>query len=254
MNNTIRYSFSAATNIGQRQENQDYFSANGIMPPQGNVHCYTKIFADEKYPAFFAVSDGVGSLADSAKTATITLAILNEKLKNIDINSDLTEWTLTSIDSTHQKLREYMKSLSLNGANTLSCLLITNNQLLYANVGDSPGFVLKKGGTLEEISVRHNLETYKRFTGQLVEEGDSSYLLYCFDGSNCKLSDIANIWTDIPSPGDKFLLCSDGITNALNEKQIASLLNSNAHASEFVKSAAKVPNADNCTAIVIYID
>lgn len=254
MNKTLKYNFSAATNIGKREENQDCFSANGIMPNLRKKSQHTKMLTCDSFPALFSVADGVGSLEDSAQMSFLALELLNKELDFFDGDSDPVEWALTTIDEIHQYLNYYMYSSSLCGSNTLSCLLLTEKSFLYTNVGDSPGFILKKDGTLTELSIRHNLETYKKLTGQEVEEGDSSLLLYCFDNGNTKLSDIANIWEDTLEPGDKFLLCSDGITNALDEVEISRLLNSNAPASKFVKIASRVKDADNCTAVVIYVN
>lgn len=254
MNKILRYSFSAATDIGQRDENQDCFSAESFMSQPGEKSYCISTVTDDSFPALFSVSDGVGSLEDSAQTSFLTLKLLNEKIESFDIDSDPVEWAVISIDEIHQHLLDYMYSTSVCGANTLSCLLLTKEYFLYSNIGDSPGFILKDDGVLTELSIRHNLETYKKLTGQEIEEGDSSFLLYCFDNGNTKLSDIANIWEDELKPGDKFLLCSDGITNALNEEEITLLLKNNAPASEFVKKAAKIKGADNCTAIVIYVN
>ena len=48
-----------------------------------------------------------------------------------------------------------------------------------------------------------------------------------------------------------FLICSDGGSNAFDEKELQKRLKEAKESSFFVSFAGKLPNADNCTSMII---
>jgi serine/threonine protein phosphatase PrpC len=68
----------------------------------------------------------------------------------------------------------------------------------------------------------------------------------------------ATVQTNTIVPGDKYLLCSDGLTNALSELEILQALESMSSADESVKAligrALEAPTDDNVAALVLFCD
>ncbi|MBR3835951.1 MAG: serine/threonine-protein phosphatase [Clostridia bacterium] len=250
------YTFSAATNIGGRESNQDNFFAGGIIPfPSDEVNFSSQGIGESSAPGIFVVCDGVGSRESSAKTARATIDSLVNRFKDNTVYDYSEEWLRETICAVQKDIADFLNETGENGSNTLSFLIISQEYFVFANIGDSPAFLVKNSfDSLIELSVRHNLETYNRLTGKPVGPDDSRYLLYSFGSNPFDLSSVVNIADGVVESGDSFILCSDGITNAISEEKITEMLRDGAQADDFVNLAILTPGSDNCTAIVIHID
>ena len=195
---SLTYNYSAATDIGSRETNQDNFSVCGDIP---------FFFTDENYivpvstsgdlPALFAVCDGVGSRRDSAETAQLALRLLCCEFRKYREATNKEEWVCEAVRCIQKGIAEFLRETEKNGSNTLAFLVIDEDFFIFANIGDSPAFILKRNdGTVTELSVRHNLETYHRLTGKPVGPDDSRYLLYAFGSNSFDLSKVVNIKED----------------------------------------------------------
>ncbi len=245
--------YSAATDIGSRESNQDNFSVCGNIPfSAADINYSAKETTANSHPALFAVGDGVGSHESSAETVHLTLEVLNDEFRKYSEEPDKEAWVCETVRNVQGKVSEFLRETEKNGSNTLAFLVIDKDFFIFANIGDSPAFMLKNGyDTVNELSVRHNLETYHRLTGKPVGSDDSRYLIYSFGSNPFDLSSVVNITEGALDDGDCFIICSDGISNALNDNDIADMLRSGATARDFVEKASRTPGSDNCTAIVI---
>ncbi len=255
MNTPLKYSFSAATHVGDRETNQDNFSLCGQIPFASEDESYRlRSVSAEKFPAVFALCDGIGSLENSDLSAVCTLEALNSCTEGYKEAEDKIQWLKNSVRSIQQDVKSFLKNNQLKGGNTLTMLVIDENEFLFSNIGDSPTFILTKDKKLTELSIRHNLATYKKLTGQPVGPNDSRCLIYSIGANPYDLRNAASGKRMPLSAGDSFLLCSDGVTNELSEEEIAFMLSEKMTADEFVARCASKEGADNCTAIVIYIE
>ncbi len=255
MEGHLKYSFSAATHVGDRETNQDNFSVCGQIPFASEDESYRLgSVGSDKFPAAFVLCDGIGSYESSAQTAVRTLETVNECSKDYPDAPDKAEWVRDAVKAVQQNVSSFLKENMLKGGNTLTMLMLDENEFIFTNVGDSPAFIMTKDNELTELSVRHNLATYKKLTGQPVEPDDSRYLIFSIGSNLYDLKHALSIKRRSLSAGDCFLLCSDGVTNELSEEEIAFMLSEKMTADEFVARAASNEGSDNCTAIVIYIE
>ena len=103
--------------------------------------------------------------------------------------------------------------------------LLTNNFLIFGNIGDSSGFVYKNG-KLKKVTNDHTLVNLLVAAGDLTEE-EAKYhpkrnVLMKALGSSEKVElDIFEVDTSV----DGIFLCSDGLTNMLTREQIEKVLN-----------------------------
>ncbi|HET8600442.1 MAG TPA: protein phosphatase 2C domain-containing protein [Segeticoccus sp.] len=69
---------------------------------------------------------------------------------------------------------------------------------------------------------------------------------------------VPDVWVFPPQPGERFLLCSDGLSNELSADEIEHLLRANddvqAAAEALVRAAVEAGGRDNVTAIVVALD
>lgn len=118
---------------------------------------------------------------------------------------------------------------------TLVLALITPSYLLFGNLGDSSGFVLKNG-KLEKITSDHTLVNLLVKSGELTPEEAKDHpnrnvLMKALGSLTTVEMDIFDVEVDV----DGILLCSDGLTNMLEFDQIARVLNENLTPEEKVK-------------------
>ena len=109
---------------------------------------------------------------------------------------------------------------------TLVLAIVTNNYILFGNVGDSSGFVMKKG-VLYKVTKDHTLVNLLVETGELTPEEAENHprknvLMRALGANNPIDVDIF----DVDMGSDAILLCSDGLTNMLTNVQIEKVLNS----------------------------
>ena len=107
---------------------------------------------------------------------------------------------------------------------TLVLALLTKDFLLFGNIGDSSGFVVKKG-ILHKITNDHTLVNMLVKSGELTEEEAKDHprknvLMRALGNEKNVDLDIFDVETDI----DGIFLCSDGLTNMLEPDQIERVL------------------------------
>ena len=108
---------------------------------------------------------------------------------------------------------------------TLVVALLTNDFLIFGNIGDSSGFVLKNK-KLHKVTKDHTLVNVLVESGELTEEEAQNHpkknvLMRALGASDKQELDKFAVETDV----DAILLCSDGLTNMLSTEQIESTLN-----------------------------
>ena len=108
---------------------------------------------------------------------------------------------------------------------TCVAAVLTNDYLIFANVGDSSGFV-KKDGKLYKVTKDHTLVNILVETGELrpeeAEHHPQKNVLMRALGASEKVD--VDIFA-VEDPVDEILLCSDGLTNMLTVEQIEKVLN-----------------------------
>ena len=104
--------------------------------------------------------------------------------------------------------------------------LITKEFLLFGNIGDSSGFVIKNK-KIYKITNDHTLVNLLVASGELTKEQAQHHprknvLMRALGASISVEMDVFDVETDI----DGILLCSDGLTNMLDETSIETVLDS----------------------------
>lgn len=188
------------------------------------------IVKNENNEYFLIVADGMGGhkageIASSITVEHFTLEF--SKIKEIGSKQNAINWLKENISKANEKILEYSKENpeSLGMGTTCVCAIITSEYLLFGNIGDSSGFVMKDG-SLYKITKDHTLVNVLVEAGNLSEEEAlvhprKNVLMKALGAQEKVEMDIFNVERDI----DEIILCSDGLTNALTEEQIERVLN-----------------------------
>lgn len=217
---------------------------------------------------FFAVSDGMGGLRDGGKTSQMI-----KKVLPVMIQEALVELTARkSIAFAEELLKERAALLSDNifetgneghaieyGA-TLCGAWLYGSQALIVNVGDSRAYRLDgRTGELSQISKDHNIAALLVESGDLTREEAKRHPTSCrvtrFMGMpRPALPDV--FCTDV-LPGDRLILCSDGLHGMLEDEEIREILRKKRAPEDacraFIDAANEAGGQDNISVVIVEI-
>lgn len=228
-----------STNIGQRQENQDYMFY-------------------EEYPegVLAVVCDGMGGGIGGRDASRIAVNTFSETFKHLyqrqnSINF-LKDMLLRSIMNANTEVfkaanGEMMGTTCVGG-------FITENDAFMVNIGDSRAYLVSNDN-IHQITKDHSLVQQK------YDRGEISYEQLKNHPQKNMLTRVLGIYETVNADyfevrrgGGKILLCTDGLTNAIEDDKLLKIFNiSEEHAISDVLTQVSVMagGKDNITVIVI---
>jgi serine/threonine protein phosphatase PrpC len=140
---------------------------------------------------------------------------------------------------------------------TLTCGMVLGNRLFIGHVGDSRAYLLRAGQAARLLTKDHSLVNRLMEVGQLTAEEAAVHpqrnVLYRAIGQGATLE--VDVSTYALEPGDRLLLCSDGLWGLLDEAEIWRLVQEAAtpqQASEQLVAAANAAGGnDNITVVLV---
>ncbi len=177
-----------------------------------------------------AVADGMGGHRAGEIASSIVIGNIGTHFKEmgkIGTKEDAVRWLKDAVSEANVEIYKYTAEHpeSEGMGTTIVTAILTDEFLLFGNLGDSRGYVLKDG-KLHQITTDHTLVNLLVKSGELTEEEAEHHprknVLMKALGANTKVEmDIIDVETDV----DGILLCSDGLTNMLDHDQIEKVLN-----------------------------
>ena len=176
-----------------------------------------------------AVADGMGGHKAGEVASSMAIEHITNKFKEKETlgeQSDAVNWIREEVSEINKSIFEYtaMHEESKGMGTTFVVAVLTKDYLLFGNVGDSSGFVLK-GEKLYKVTKDHTLVNLLVSSGELTKEEAEHHprkniLMRALGANNPAEVDIFDVDTDV----DGILLCSDGLTTMLNNGQIEKVL------------------------------
>jgi serine/threonine protein phosphatase PrpC len=178
-------------------------------------------------PQLIAVADGMGGHAAGEVASRIAVKVLQSltpALTSEDIDEDSIEdllmHSLHSIDSEISVVTDEDNEKRGMGT-TLTALLIRDKYISLLHVGDSRCYRLR-GNTLEQLSSDHTviqelLDQGAISAAEAVEHPQRSMLTQALRGDG-DVTPVLQMYEI--KKGDRYLLCSDGLSGVLTEKEI----------------------------------
>jgi protein phosphatase len=195
-----------------------------------------------------AVADGFGPEGAPASGAAV------EALRFLDTEEVPTGNVLNLLEEAVRSATDAVRDVADPAENgtTLTALLWTGSKLALVHIGDSRAYLLRDGG-LFRITHDHSVVQSLIDEGRLTPEEAGSHpqrtmLLKALtiDTPDLKLHDSRR--------GDRYLLCSDGLTAVVPEHRIRELLTANPDPEEAVRSLVDAANEaggpDNVSCVV----
>ena len=250
----FKLTVNAASNIGQRERNQDNLRVNHDFPCF-DMHAqkieFSKQFCSDELNVF-CICDGIGGGESGDVASKTALEAVDNYLSNTDIKEmSLTEILMNSVDFANKKVLGLFNSDTPRGGTTIAMLAVMNDCYATLNLGDSPIYLFRNNEIISR-SMEHNLAGYKKLQGLPYDEDDSCTLIYFLGGYDENVSTLAYKTNGTIEENDIFLLCSDGVTNFYNNRKLLSeIFIQNESLENILKKSGKKRYADNCTAIMV---
>lgn len=205
------------------------------------------ILKNENNEVLMAVADGMGGHKAGEVASFIAINHLELeflKKESLGDKQDAVNWIRDVVGKINSDIFKYTDEHpeSKGMGTTLVISVLTKDYLLFGNIGDSSGFVLKKN-KLFKVTNDHTLVNLLVTTGELSEEEAKSHpkknvVMKALGAVNPAEIDIFDVDTDI----DAILLSSDGLTSMLTIEQIEKVLNSELSIDETVIRLIKKSN------------
>jgi protein phosphatase len=217
-------------------------------------HNEDSYLADE---GLFVVADGVGG----HKAGEVASQTAVETIKR-EFREPTTDGLIDSVKTANRTVWNLAESNpdQRGMGTTLTALALVNEdgeeRLAVVNVGDSRAYLLQHG-ELEQLTEDHSLVEQLVREGQLTPEEAQVHPQRSIITRALGLDPEVEVdsWELTPYKGDRILLCSDGLTNEVNDEQIASTLRTVSDpeeaARQLVHEARDHGGADNITCVVV---
>jgi PPM family protein phosphatase len=237
-----RIRYAAKTDVGLKRDH--------------NEDCLGVFEADN----LFIVADGMGGHASGEIAANVAVEILSEFVREKRGDRLAVEERLAQgVELANAKIHEAAKSSAMlyGMGTTIVALMVEADQAFVAHCGDSRVYRLR-GGELARLTKDHSLlQDYIDAMGGLSEEEQKQFpqrnVLTRAVGVKDKL-EVARMRTDL-LPGDRLLLCSDGLHGMIDEATLEQLLGAEQDLEQLVAKLIECANqaggSDNITAVVV---
>ena len=176
------------------------------------------------------VADGMGGHKAGEVASSLAVNELSRRfseLSSIGSKEEAVVWLKEIIDEINVKILKYAEEhVNASGLGTTCvCCIFTKDFLLFGNIGDSSGYVYKKG-KLYKVTKDHTLVNILLESGELSESAakvhpQKNVLMKALGAAEKIEMDIFDVERDV----DGIFLCSDGLTNMLTQEQMEKVLN-----------------------------
>lgn len=207
----------------------------------------------------YAVADGIGGLPAGAQAAQLAVDALREAVQAIP-PGEAPDWRRIVHLVNH---RVFKLGCIIDRHMGIGCTLllshIRNGVLELAHVGDSTGYRMH-AGALEKLTTDHNVENELRrraAPGEPVQVSlrQGQALTRCIGQPTPPEVDVMTLPL---LPGDRFLLCTDGISRVMSPRELEDIVRSAGSPEALLRLGVDMANSrgggDNATGVAIFVD
>jgi protein phosphatase len=209
-------------------------------------------FVIDEALGLFAVADGMGGHVGGEVASTTAI----EALRAAVAQGQAIDAAIVTANAAVLDRAAGDRTLSGMGTTLTAMRPLSGSQLLLGHVGDSRAYLLRDG-ELERLTEDHSLveELVRdgRITREQAEVHPQRNIVTRVLGVDYQI-DVDLLTIDVMT-GDRLLLCSDGLTSMVREREVARLLGSSASvqaiADHLVDAAVANGGEDNVTVVVV---
>ncbi|GAB3453923.1 Stp1/IreP family PP2C-type Ser/Thr phosphatase [Streptomonospora sediminis] len=224
-----------------------------------DVGCLREGNEDSAYagPYLLAVADGMGGHAGGEIASAIAVSTLKALDEDVPTTDEMVDSLQQAVENANSTLAQRVKDEPRleNMGTTLTAMLWSGARVAMIHVGDSRAYLLR-GEEFGQITHDHTLVQTLVDEGKITEEEvathpQRSLLLRALDGRSQVDPDVSISEARV---GDRYLLCSDGLSGVVSTDTIGETLASEPHpdavARRLIDLANRGGGPDNITAVV----
>lgn len=245
----IKLEIQALSKVGLvRDNNEDMVSLGGILL-RDDAMTLPPINLDEESQFYLLVADGMGGHEHGERASQGLLEHLDKCFKDGVIKAETVENDLFSqvrafSDELNWQAREEGQHRPMGC--TLTGMVWSHGKALLVNAGDSRTYRYRDG-ILRQITQD---DTMRGITGN---PNESKALLNCV-GGGCQCELMVVDFTERLYPGDRLLICSDGLTDMLGDEDIEQILDDSLQpVDKLYEAACQRGGVDNVSIILAKI-
>jgi protein phosphatase len=209
-------------------------------------------------PPLFAIADGMGGAQAGEVASRLAAAALKEsgaktlggeqRISDLIQEANRRVYDRSSTDPTTSGM-----------GTTITVALVEDGNVAFGHVGDSRAYLIR-GGLMEQVTEDHSLVNELLKSGKLSPEEAEAHpqrsVITRALGTDPDVD--ADTFTIQAKTGDVFLLCSDGLTDMVSEREIQELVERsredlNAALKSLVRAANRSGGEDNITVVAFEI-
>jgi serine/threonine-protein phosphatase Stp1 len=214
-------------------------------------------FVDRPDLGLWAVADGAGGHTAGEVAAQMIAEALQAIPPGLGAAAMIAE-VRQCLEQTHQALRQAaaQRGPGVMMASTVVVLLARETHFACLWAGDSRAYLLRDEALLQitrDHSLVQQLVDAGTITAEAAERHPQANIITRAVGADEASLDLDKV-TGALAPGDRFLLCSDGISKTLSDAEIARLLAGEAPVEALLAAALARGAPDNITALAVLND
>lgn len=232
------------TDAGRRRDmNQDYMFASET--------------AVGKLPNLFIVADGMGGHKAGEYASKTAVETIVEYIKENDSGLAVAAIKKAIVEANKKVLKEAIIDIEKEGmGTTIVAATIRDDKLIVANVGDSRLYIINES-SITQVTVDHS------YVEEMIRSGRIARTEARNHPDKNKITRAVGVFPKIEidffeakvAPGDTVLLCTDGLTNMVEDEDIKRIILGQRDIVEKVATLIEVANknggTDNITALLI---
>ena len=248
---------SGKTNVGKvRERNEDFFSTQDSL-------------------GLYVVADGMGGHQAGDVASKVAVEMINKSFRRWTEEETVDHMLFGYPDNSLTRTGNYVLS-SIRLANrvvyelatgidkyrgmgtTVAILAVTPSLVIAANVGDSRIYMVRDG-RIEQLSKDHTVVAEQVEMGMMTEEEASSdHLKHVLTKNLGSTEEVEAAVFEIEfKDNDRFILCSDGLTDLVSEREILDGTqnedNPKRLCNQFISKALKRGGHDNTTVVSVFL-
>ncbi|SDQ05955.1 Stp1/IreP family PP2C-type Ser/Thr phosphatase [Carnobacterium viridans] len=226
-----------------------------------NNQDFAGYFINKQNVTLAILCDGMGGHRGGDVASEMAVSHLGHSWEESDVQNaeQITQWMLTRISRENKRILEKSRKFSdLEGmGTTLVATALVEQEFVIANIGDSRGYHYT-GGRLSQVTEDHSLVNELLKSGEISSEDAENHPRKNVLTRSLGVTDEIDIdVTILPAlPNDQMLLCSDGLTNMVEDEAIKEVLSTQKSLDEKVETLITMANEhggyDNITIILVH--
>jgi PPM family protein phosphatase len=209
-------------------------------------------------PPMFAVADGMGG----AKAGEVASGLAAAALREAGTDGRSGEERVTQLiqEANRRVFRRANEDRAASGmGTTMTVALVEDGRVVFGHVGDSRGYLIREG-SIEQLTDDHSLVAELVRSGRLTpEEAEAHPQRSVITRAVGTEPDVdVDTFTIEPEEGDLFLICSDGLTDMVDDGTIIEAIERHRDdldeaANALVGAANRVGGEDNITVLLVEV-